>query len=108
MFISPLQKIAEMLQGKTIPVLRILFTILLMSSNTVQGQKLKQAAAAQSDSPERVNDATATSDTQRNDEKPVAEDLLAKSIEHNWKQFSSKENVALGDVWKIVEVENER
>jgi hypothetical protein len=97
-----------MLQGKTTPGLRILFTILVMSSGMVQGQELKQAAAAQADSPEAVDDAAATSDTPQNDKKPVAEDLLAKSIEHNWRQFSSKENVALGDVWKIVEVENER
>ena len=97
-----------MLQGRTIPELWILFAVLVMSSSIVQAQELKPPAAAQSDSKGTGDDAAATSDTQKKDGKPVAEDLLAESIEHTWRQFSSKENVALGDVWKIVEVENER
>lgn len=108
MLISPLQKTAEMLQGKTITELRILFAILVMSSGVVQAQELKPAAAAQADSKGAGDKTAAASDTQKKGGKPVAEDLLAESIEHNWRQFSSKENVALGDVWKIVEVENER
>jgi len=131
MFTPPFHKPAGILQGQTVIMSRILLGMLLMLSGVVQAQDSRQTVAARSDvgetdgtgekvagekvadekvADEKVADekAAADGDGQQKDSKPAAEDLLAESIEHNWKQFSSKENVALGDVWKIVEVENER
>ncbi|HIE97420.1 MAG TPA: DUF1080 domain-containing protein [Fuerstia sp.] len=99
---STVYKTSGILREQTIAVLLLVSAILLVTPTPGWGQETKPAPTA------TAGNATSTSDAQLNDGKPAAEDLLAKSIEHTWRQFSSKENVALGDVWKIVEVENEK
>ena len=80
--------------------------ILFGLPTTSRGQKGEQPP----DSPQNATQVESASkaDPVQKDEKPAAEDLLAESIEHTWQQFSSRENVELGDVWQIIEVENEK
>ncbi len=102
----PLYKTSGILRVQTIAVIWLAGAILLVTPTPGWGQESRQTPSAPLDS--TADDAASTSDVQQDKGKPAAEDLLAKSIEHTWRQFSSKENVALGDVWKIVEVENEK
>ncbi len=104
----PLQKTFGILREQAIAVLLLAVAIPLVSPKTGQGQELRQIPTSPLKSAATTDDATSSSDAGQKEKMPSAEDLLAESIEHTWQQFSSKENVALGDVWKIVEVENER
>jgi hypothetical protein len=108
MLTPALHETAGLLRGQTVAVPRILSALLLMFFSVTQGQELKPTPSVPPESPATVDDAAPSSDDPQKDDQPAAEDLLAESIEHTWKQFSSQENVALGDVWKIVDVENEK
>ncbi|MCP4788331.1 MAG: DUF1080 domain-containing protein [Fuerstiella sp.] len=92
-----LYKTSGILREQTIAVLLLICATLLVSPTAGWSQESGQTPTAPVDSTAIAQDG-----------KPAPEDLLARSIEHTWLQFSSKENVALGDVWKIVEVENEK
>ena len=105
---STLYKTSGILREQTIAVLVLVCGILLVSPTAGKGQESGQAPTTPQESTANANNATPTSDVRQKNGKPTTEDLLAKSIEDTWQQFSSKENVALGDVWKIVEVENEK
>ena len=102
----PLHKNSGILRVPTIAVMLLTCAILLKSPPAGLGQEREQPTNSPQDATEV--DAASKADPLQKDEKPAAEDLLAESIEHTWQQFSSKENVALGDVWKIIEVENEK